>query len=137
MDKKYYQHLKNELSENVEWIITDWILVGCWLLVGWFKWAFDSDPVRPADHHHVGRVRFPPPLLADLGSHHLFQLASSLADSSADACDTVMMAMNESSLKEHPHPYISCNTVFDRMLCKLVGLEFLFLRNFLQGSQYT
>jgi hypothetical protein len=57
LDKKYYQHLKNELSENVEWIITDWILVGCWLLVGWFKWAFDSDP----DHHHVGRVRFPPP----------------------------------------------------------------------------
>jgi hypothetical protein len=49
----------------------------------------------------------------------------------------VMMVMNESSLKEHPHPYISCNTVFDRMLCKLVGLEFLFLRNFLQGSQYT
>jgi hypothetical protein len=27
--------------------------------------------------------------------------------------------------------YISCNTVFDRMLSKLVGLEFLFLRNFL------
>jgi hypothetical protein len=84
----------------------------------------------------LGEFGFPLPLLADLGSHHLFQLASSLADSSADACDTVMMAMNESSLKEHPHPYISCNTVFDRMLSKLVhsnpgGLKFLFLRNFL------